>query len=365
MTANGSDSDATAGAPAGNESPEAGGAPGAWDLAGGGAGYASQAEHSGQAEPAPGPLPGGLPPGGLLPGLQVPGMAVQSPALDYMLGKQRRRMRNLAAVAASILAIVAVAAVVTVAAHHGGKHTGGAQLTAAQVVQQATRRQNGLNSEAATFSEHLSGQLSATISGTVEMRRKPLLMAMNMSVAAGSSHEATVRAILSDKAMYLKLSSTAGVPNNLADKWLKIPLTGLSPSSSFGALQQELQNENPTSQFAGLQAAAHLRAVGSQVVNGVSTTRYNGSFAPSAAMKTLPAAQRGSLAPLMGLIKGDVSFSVWIDSSHNVRKFQETERTGAVTVAIQCTYSSFNQSVKIALPPSRQVYSPPASVLND
>ena len=365
MTANGSDSDATADIPAGNESPEAGGASGAWDLPGSGAGYAGQAEqagqpeHAGQAEPPRGPLPGGL-----LPGLQVPGMAVQSPALDYMLGKQRRRIRNMAAVAASILAIVVVAAVVTIATHHGSKQTGGAQLTAAQVLQQATRRQNGLNSESATISEHLSGQVSAAISGTVEIRRKPLLMAMNMTVAAGSSHEATVRMILSDKAMYLKLSDAAGVPNNLAGKWLKIPLTGLSPSSSFGALQQELQNDNPASQFAGLKAAAHLRAVGSQVVNGVSTTRYNGSFAPSAAVKTLPAAQRRSLAPLMGLIKGDVNFSVWIDSSHNVRKFQETESTGAVTIAIQCTYSSFNQPVKIALPPSRRVYSPPASVLN-
>jgi len=354
VTANGSDSDATAG----SESP-ADASAAAWDPAGGGAGYASQAEHAGQAAPAPGPLLGGL-----TSGLQVPGMAVQSPALDYMLGRQRRRLRNVAAVAASVLAIAVVAAAVTIATHNAGKQTGRAQLTAAQVLQQATQQQKGLDSESATFSERLSGQVSATISGTFEMRRKPLLMAMNMSVAAGS-HEAAVRGILSDKAMYLKLSGAMGVPNSLADKWLKIPLTGLSPSSSFGALEQDLQNENPTSQFAGLEAAAHLRAVGSQVIGGVPATRYNGSFAPSAAVKTLPADQRGTLAPLLDQLKGDVSFSVWIDGSHHVRKIQETESTGAVTIAIECTYGSFNQPVKIALPPSRQVYSPPASVLNE
>jgi hypothetical protein len=132
----------------------------------------------------------------------------------------------------------------------------------------------------------------------------------------------------------------------------------------FGVLQQELQNGNPTSQFAGLTAASHLHAVGSQVVSGVSTTRYNGSFAPSAAVKTLPAAERAALAPRLDQIKGDVRFSVWIDSSHYVRKIQETESTGHVTIAIQCTYGSFNQPVTIVLPPSRQVYSPPASVLN-
>jgi hypothetical protein len=364
VTANGSDSDAPAGSPAGSVNPEAGSAA-AWDPAGSGAGYASQAENpgpaepAGQAEPAPGPLLGGL-----ISGLQVPGMAVQSPALDYMLGKQRRRMRNMAAVAASILAIVVIAAVVTVATHHGSKQTGGVHLTAAQVLQQAARQQSGLDSESATFSEHVSGQLSATISGTVELRRKPLLMAMNLNVAAGSSHEA-VRGILSDKAMYLKISGAADVPNSLADKWLKIPLTGLSPSSPFGGLEQELQNENPAAQFAGLEAAAHLQAVGSQVIGGVPATRYNGSFAPSAAVKTLPAAQRATLGPIMHVLKGDVRFSVWIDSSHHVRQMQETESTGAVTIAIQCTYNSFNQPVKIVVPPSRQVYSPPASVLNE
>ena len=71
------------------------------------------------------------------------------------------------------------------------------------------------------------------------------------------------------------------------------------------------------------------------------------------------------LGPELKLIKGDVTFSVWIDSSHHVRKVQETESTGEVTIVIECTYSSFNQPVKIALPPPREVYSPSASVLNE
>ena len=366
MTANGSDSEATPGTPAGNQSPDADSAPSAWGPADGEARYESQAQHASEAqhadqvESAPDLLPGGLMSGSL-----VPGMTVRSPALDYMLGKQRRRVRHVAGIAASVLAIGVVAAVVVTAAQNGSKKSSGSQLTAAEVVQQATRQQDGLKSEAATFSEHLSGQVSATISGSVELRRKPLLMGMNVNVTAGSTHETAVRAIVTDKAMYLKLSDTAGVPKNLADKWLKIPLTGLSPSSSFGVLQQELQNDNPASQFAGLAAAARLHAAGSQIVGGVLTTRYNGSFKPSAAVQTLPAAQRKMFAPFLNLIKGDVSFSVWIDSSHYVRKMQETESTGDVTIAIDCTYGSFNQPVKIALPQPRQVYSPPASVLND
>jgi len=290
-------------------------------------------------------------------------MEIQSPALDYMLGKQRRRARYLGAVAASLLAIVVVAAVVTVAAHKGGKTTGSAQLTAAQVVQQAARQQNSLNSESATFSEHLSGHVNATVSGTIQVQRRPLLMAMNMSLAGGSE-AITMRAILTDKAMYLKLRGAAGLPNSIAGKWLKIPLTGLGPSSPFASLQQELQNGNPTSQFAGLAVASHLHAAGTQIINGVTTTRYNGSFAPSAAVKALPAAQRKALGQYLNLIKGDVAVSAWIDSNHHVRKLQETESIGTSTITITCTFGSFNQPVKIVIPRSSQVFSPPASALN-
>jgi hypothetical protein len=360
VTANGWDANGVAG----NESPQAGSTPRAWDPATGNTGHASHADDerphdpSGQAESASGPLLGGLTSGAV-----VPGMAVRSPALEFLLSKQRRRVRHLATVAASVLAIVVVVAAVTIAAHNGSKKAGSAQLTAAQVVQQATRQQKGLHSESADFSEHLSGRVSATVTGTVQLQREPLLMAMNMSLAGGSQ-ATTMRAIVTDKAMYLKLSSAAGLPGNLAGKWLKIPLTGLGPSSPFASLQQELQNENPTSQLAGLAAASHLHAAGQQVVSGVTTTRYNGSFAPSAAVKALPAAQRSAVGQYLNLIKGDVAVSVWIDSSRYVRKIQETESTGAVTNAISCTFGSFNQPVKIALPPLSQVYSPPASALN-
>jgi hypothetical protein len=64
------------------------------------------------------------------------------------------------------------------------------------------------------------------------------------------------------------------------------------------------------------------------------------------------------------MIKGDVAFSAWIDGSHHVRKFEETESTGSATIVIACTFSAFNQPVKIALPARGQIYSPPASALN-
>jgi hypothetical protein len=349
MTANGWDSDATGGTPTGNDSTEAGSTtPQAWDP---------EAWGSATGQYAPGS------PSELIPRLQVPGMAEWSPARDYMVGEQRRRMRHRAAAAAAILAIGVVVAVVMVAAH-GGNTNRSAQLTAAQIVQQAARQQNGLHSESATVSEQLSGQVTQTITGTVELQREPLLMAMDVSLSSGSEAE-TMRATVTDSEMYLKLSNVPGMPRYLAAKWLKIPLTGLGAASPFASLQHAVQNENPASQLAGLAAAEHLHAGGTQAVNGVATTKYTGSFVPSAALKALPAAQRNALGQYLKLIKGDVRFSVWIDSSHYVRKIQETESTGDVSISLECTYGSFNQPVKIALPRPRQIYSLPASALNE
>jgi hypothetical protein len=349
VTSNGWDSDATDGMPTGSDRTEAGATtPEARDP---------EARDSATGQYAPGP------PNELIPRLQVPGMAAWSPARDYMVGEQRRRTRHRAAGAAAILAIGVVVAVVTVAAHNGSKN-GSAQLTAAQIVQQATRQQNGLHSESATVSEQLSGQLNETVTGTVELQRNPLLMAMDVGLNSAGVAE-TMRATVTDNEMYLKLSNVPGMPRYLAAKWLKIPLTGLGAGSPFASLQQEVQNENPASQLAGLAAAEHLQAAGTQVVNGVTTAKYTGSFAPAAALKALPAAQRSALGQYLKLIKGDVRFSVWIDSSHYVRKIQEAESTGDVSIALECTYGSFNQPVKIALPRPRQIYSLPASALND
>jgi hypothetical protein len=229
VSANGRDFDGTAGT-AGNESPEAGRMPGARDMA------------AGQAEPAPDPLPTDP---------LVPGLAVRSPALDYMLANQRRRGRRAAAVAASILAIAVVAAVVATAVHSVARKIRSAELTAAQIVQQAARQQERLNSESATFSVQISGQANATVAGTFELRRQPLLEAMTIQMNL-TSEAMTERAILAGDAMYIKLGSVKGLPRYLAGKWLKIPLTGLSQPSQFAAVQRELLNENPAAQFAEL-----------------------------------------------------------------------------------------------------------------
>ncbi|HTZ93474.1 MAG TPA: hypothetical protein VMB74_13845 [Streptosporangiaceae bacterium] len=376
MTANGWDSDGSAGEPGSREAPSgeapagqvpAGQVPAGQVPAGEApAGEAPDLEAPGHDEAGP-RTPGLQLPGLLTPDSLVPGMTVRSPALDYMLGRQQRRVRHVATVAASVLAIAIVAAVVAIAIRKGGAGTSNApQLTAAQVVQQAARRQAALNSESAYITERISGTVNGTISGTVQVERKPLLMAMNIQMTnTGNGQTTAMRGILTDTVMYVKLSAVAGLPKSIAAKWIKVPLTGLSQSSVFSIVRQELQNESPASESAGLSAATDLHSAGSQLVDGVTATRYTGWFAPSAALKELPAAQRAALGPDLRLVKGDIVISVWIDSSGYLREMQETEHVRGTTIELEGTYGSFNEPVKIHLPAPGQVLSPPLSDLND
>jgi hypothetical protein len=279
---------------------------------------------------------------------------------------RRGRLLVAACAAAAVIIGVAVAAVVvpkSSAPRANSRHSG-SQLTATQVVVQATRQSTRLRSVSATLTEHISGAASATITGTMSEQRNPLLLSMSINENVGGA-SIPISAIITSDAFYMKFKANSlGMPKALAHKWIKIPFSVLGSGSIFGTLMKSVQNDNPIVQTQLLAAAEHLRAVGTQAVGGVSTTKYTGSFTPSTAVKDLTPSLRTALAPALKLITGNVAVSIWIDQQHRVRKFTEVERVGANTVTVVCTFSRFDQPVHISVPPASQVLTPPASALS-
>jgi hypothetical protein len=316
-----------------------------------------------QAEPAQSsPGYAVAPEGELLPGLSGP-----KPALEYLVHEQRRRSRRFAGVAGAAIAIVIIAALIWVVVPSGGHGRSSAQLTAAQVVAKAAQREAGLQSYTATMTENISGATTGTVSGTMKVQRSPLEMAMNLTVSV-SGQSVPVSAIVSASTMYVKLPSLAGLPGlpaGMATKWLKLPLIGPGGTSPLASIEQELQRENPLTETAMFSAAEHLQKAGSQVINGVSTTKYTGWSTPRGVVKSLPAGLRSQLAPYVRLITGKVSLAIWIDAHGMVRKVAVTEHVGTDTVTTAFTYAAFNQPVSISIPPASQVYSVPQSDMTD
>lgn len=270
-------------------------------------------------------------------------------------GGRPRGKRRLIAAIASVAAIAVIAVVIVVVSSGSGQ-------TPAQAVAAAVRKSANVNTLSADIKEQISGQSSALISGTVLAQRKPLLMSMKLSEHV-SSGDIPVSAILTGSAMYLKIGVPLGLPASAAGKWIELPFARLGPASVFATLLHTFADENPMSQVQALIAMKGVRAVGTQVVNGVQATRYSGSFAPSTALKFLPASQRSLLAPALKLINGNVAVNIWISGGHIV-KFTETEHVSTATVAVTVQYRSFNQPVRISIPPASQAWIPPASALS-
>jgi hypothetical protein len=192
--------------------------------------------------------------------------------------------------------------------------------------------------------------------GTVQLRLKPQLAAAEFRASAGGQ-QIRVDEILTSWALYLK---TPGLSRRLGKPWMAVPLSALSGKSASAVRQlfQSLEDSNPVTETRVLATTKNARTVGTQVIDGVRTTHYQGSVPASAAFAALPASLRKLIRPAARLVTGNIRFDVWIDAQHQVRKAAEIETIAGQTVATTITITSVNQPVHVTLPPASQVATP-------
>ena len=162
-----------------------------------------------------------------------------------------------------------------------------ASLTPRQAITLAADQSRRINSMAATISEQLG--TSGSMTGTMQLQLKPTLLVEEALRTSAAGQTVSVEAIVSRTVIYIKSpTGTDGKP------WIKIPLSGVSGGlgSALRSLLQNTQADNPAEQPLMLAASKNARKVGTQVVNGVQTTRYAGTFSLPAALDALPPAVR-------------------------------------------------------------------------
>jgi hypothetical protein len=273
--------------------------------------------------------------------------------------KGGRAQRHAAAVALGAGALALIAGCSAAGSSAGSAGSGGAAAkpvsphTALTLAADQSKR---VNSMAATFSSQLGGSASETTTGTMQMQLRPsLVVEENLKVTTGGK-TTPMDEIITPKVVYLKsglpsLGTSAGKP------WLEIEFSSLKGSlgSALSSLLQNAQNGNPATQTQMLAASKNVHEVGTQVVNGVQTTHYAGSFTPSAALDTLSPSLRKTLGPIMKSVNGNISFNVWIDSQHVTRKVVVVENIQGHSVTTTMNVTSVNQPVQVTLPPAGQV----------
>jgi LppX_LprAFG lipoprotein len=192
-------------------------------------------------------------------------------------------------------------------------------LTPTASVQQAAKKTATATSEHITLNASGSaGMFSGTVTGSGDFDNANHRGSFHLDVSNYGSIDAVVDGTSAYvKAPFLAMFLPAG------KTWLKLN----GKARSFNAVPQD-----PTQALARLKKLAHVRVVGDETVDGVSTTHYHGSTR---------------------LGKG--TFDVWVGKDDGyVRRIQaasnDTRGTGTVTV----TFSDFGKPVTVTLPPAAQ-----------
>jgi hypothetical protein len=267
-----------------------------------------------------------------------------------------RLLRSRRVAAPAILAAAALAA--AGCGSSGTTASGSGSQAPQQAIVAASHKSQSITSATATLTDQVNGATALT--GTVQEQRKPvLLMSMHMQSALGGQ-QTTLAGVVTANDVYLSIPA---LTREIGKPWIRVPLSKIGGNSSFAKLFSSLANANPTDETELLAATKHAHVVGQQVVDGVPTTHYAGSFAPGAALATLSPSVRKQLAPALKSVKKDISFNIWIDAQHNIRKMQVNETADSENVVTTIAFTRINQPVHITVPPASQTATLPASAL--
>jgi hypothetical protein len=279
-------------------------------------------------------------------------------------GGAGRAARRLTAVAAAGTAAALLAAGCA-SGTPSGPGSSGSGISPARVITLAAQQAKHVTSFSSSISFTMSGVASATIAGTMEMRTRPLLAGLDFSAmnAGGQPVPGGGQEIVTGHALYLK---AAGLAQRFGKPWVKVSFAQVQQRTgiSFAQITQQMQQNNPLVQTQMLAAAKNVRVAGHQVIDGVPTTHYTGTYPAAAALARLPSSLRAAQQrALQRLGVTSVQFSVWIDGQHQARKIIEQETGTAEQLTATFTVTSINQPLSVTLPPASQVAAIPASAL--
>ncbi len=240
-------------------------------------------------------------------------------------------------------------------------------LSARQAITLAADASQRINSETAEMAVQVGGSTSGSMSGTIQLQLKPTLLANAQFKVAASGQDIAIGEILTGGAIYVKIPGLTGIPGHAGKPWLKVSLGQLTGTaeSQVGQLIQGIQNSNAQNLTRLFTASKNVRATGTQTIDGVRTTRYTGTFTPSAASAALPASLRKLMGPELKLLQGPVRFTVWIDGQHHTRKLIETEKIAGQSVVTNLTVTAINQPVHVTVPPASQVMTMPSDLFGN
>ena len=227
-----------------------------------------------------------------------------------------------------------------------------------QAVSQAAHQAAKINSCAFTLTVHLSGPLSGTMAGSLQARNRPSVLTeadFSTMDVSGIDLPGSLQEITTSNTVYLKI---ALLQDMLGKPWAAIPDSALRNDAGINVSQilVQAQDNNPMVDGQMLAGSKNLRSVGTQTIDGVSTTHYTGTFSAAAGLAKLPSGLRSieqAKEDLLGV--KSLSFDAWIDAQHRIRRLVVTQHDRLLTLTATMQVTSFNQPINVSVPPASQV----------
>jgi hypothetical protein len=212
-----------------------------------------------------------------------------------------------------------------------------------------------------------SGQsYNITADGTFDQQEGQMTMDLSnllqsTGLPAGSGSGIVVRYLTEggDPVIYMDLPFLASkLP--AGKTWLRLDLEQAGKSAGIDLSQLMSQsNQNPAQTLDMLRASGDVTEVGSDIVNGESTTEYTGSIdlAKAAKLRGLPQSFVQKIEDATG--SSTIPVTVWVGADGLVRQLRETLNTTtggqSLTTTVTIDISDYGADISVSAPPSDQV----------
>jgi hypothetical protein len=221
------------------------------------------------------------------------------------------------------------------------------------------------------------GGFSVTANGYVDERKRSGEMSMDLSNIPGASAlsrngAGAVQMIFQDPVIYMKMPALAGkLPGGRT--WIKLDLTKAAHSAGIDLSQLSSLNQTDPTQFLHYLRASSgsVAIVGSESVDGVSTTHYHATLQLSSILARLPSSEQAAgKAALEKLASGGaIPVDVWVDAQGRVRRIQLSTVTSVptgtaggpgaatgITSTVTIDFTSYGPVPPIVPPPAGEVF---------
>ncbi|POX55389.1 DUF1396 domain-containing protein [Streptomyces sp. Ru71] len=195
--------------------------------------------------------------------------------------------------------------------------------------------------------------------GEAAMNLKPLAMSMKMSVEGGED-AGDVEIRLVDKALFFNGGEDAA--KELDGKtWVKFDMSKSTKElEELGAAGQAQQNPAAESTF--LAGSKDVKKVGTEKIDGVSTTHYAGTVTPADIKASLAGQDEAgrkereeSLKSYEELGVDRLTMDMWIDGEQHTKQFRMRGDADKGPLDMTVTFLDVNKPVTVTAPPAKDV----------